>query len=147
MSTPQDNGLKAPRRSGFDLHVLERPRVDKQWDQAQARYRRPWSRGREKTEFPDRDKACLIVQFPLDLVQQCCSFLAVALHRLPGVPLVDLRVFDPRVRPSAMGESLQPGGGVAVGAASLECQVLQRLFPMGGRKGGPFQWTHPGSNT
>src|SRR5437870_11063866 len=84
----------------------------------------------QTAEFPDRDKAYLIVQLLLDLVQQCFALLAVPLLGLLGVPGVDLRVFHPRLRSLAHYEGFKARGGAAKGTTALQRQGLVRLLAM-----------------
>src|SRR4029450_10500979 len=84
----------------------------------------------QATEFPDRDKAHLIVQLLLDLVQQRFTFFAVTLLGLLDIPGVDLRVFHPRLRSWARHEGIKACGGAAKGATALQRQGLVRLLAM-----------------
>ena len=90
----------------------------------------------QAAEVPDRDKADLIVQLLLDLVQQRLPFLTVTLPGLLGVPGVDLRVFNPRLCPLTVHKGFEARGRIAEGPAHLERQVFQRLLSMGRGKGG-----------
>src|SRR5215475_16038812 len=84
----------------------------------------------QATEFPDRDKAHLIVQLLLDLVQQRFAFFAVTLLGLLDIPGVDLRVFYPRLRSLARHEGIKAGGGATKGTTALQRQGLVRLLAM-----------------
>src|SRR5215468_3127557 len=82
------------------------------------------------TEFPDRDKAHLIVQLLLDLVQQRFAFFAVTLLGLLDIPGVDLRVFYPRLRSLARHKGIKACGGATKGATALQRKGLVRLLAM-----------------
>src|SRR5262245_54198154 len=94
----------------------------------QPRHRHPWPRGTQERAFPDRHKACFVVRFLLNLMQERRALLWVALGDLLRVPGVNVGVAQKRLCPLTVHEGLDTSGSIAKRPATLARQVLYRLL-------------------
>src|SRR6266851_8707314 len=94
--------------------------------------------------LPDRDKARLVVELLLDLVQQRFPLLTVTFLGLLGIPSVDLWVFDPGLHPGARDEGIDARRGAAEGGTGLQREPLVRAIVMRRLVGGAVEGAHLG---
>src|SRR6516164_7483935 len=125
----------------LECYVLIRSGVREACNLAKPRLPDPRAHTIDEPELPDRCKDRPLVNELLHLVQDCLALLLIELGCLLLEQRVDLRIAARDIGPAFDDECIQPGRGVAEGAAAGLDDAMEFLAGMSLEEGSPLERT------